>query len=210
MTMSVEPGSSLGTRPSLLFRLREWEDGTSWEEFSRLYRGLVYGRGRRAGLSHADADDVAQDVFKRVAESIKDFDPNPDRGSFRAWLMKLTQWRIADKFASCQKLRLHVSVPRDESASATATIERVPAPVDDEDEWDREWQQQLLSAAAGRVARQVKPRHYQVFDLYVLQHWPVLRVAKDLGVNPAAVYVIGHRLTKLLKAEVKRLEQQLG
>src|SRR5436309_33132 len=82
------PGTSLLTRPSLLFRVREWNDSASWEEFHRLYRRLIYGRARRAGLAHADAEDVAQDVFKRVAETIHDFDINPERGSFRGWLMK--------------------------------------------------------------------------------------------------------------------------
>jgi len=78
----------------------------------------------------------------------------------------------------------------------------VPAPVADEDEWDREWQQHVLSMALERLARQVKPRHFQVFELYVRQGWPVLKVSAQLGINPASVYVIGHRLTKLLKAEV--------
>ena len=204
------PGTSLLTRPTLLFRVREWGDGASWEEFHRLYRRLIYGRARRSGLSHEDAEDVAQDVFKRVAETIKDFDTNPERGSFRGWLMKLTHWRIADKFESRKKLPEKIPAPRDDSATGTGTIERVPAPVDDEDEWDREWQQHILAAAAERVARQVKPRHYQIFDLYVLKHSPVLRVAADLKVSAASVYVIGHRLTKLLKAEVAKLQKQLG
>src|SRR3954466_4782858 len=147
------PGTSLLTRPSLLLRVREWNDRASWEEFHRLYRRLVYGRARRAGLSHADAEDVAQEVFKRVAETIKDFDFNPERGSFRGWLMKLTQWRIADKFASLPPPPAIKPGSCDDSSARTATIERLPAPIEDEDEWDREWQQHVLAAAAERVAR---------------------------------------------------------
>jgi len=204
------PGTSLLTRPTLLFRVREWQDRASWEEFHRLYRRLVYGRARRAGLSHADAEDVAQDVFKRVAETIKDFDLNPERGSFRGWLMKLTQWRIADKFESLRHPAAPAAGGDGDPAAGAAAIESLPAPVNDEDEWDREWRQHLISAAAERIARQVNPRHFQVFDLYVLQHWPVLHVANELGVNPASVYLIGHRLTRRLKAEVAKLQQQLG
>jgi len=204
------PGTSLLTRPTLLYRVREWDDGASWSEFHRLYRRLVYGRARRAGLLHADAEDVAQDVFKRVAETIKDFDLSPERGSFRGWLMKLTQWRIADKFEYVRRVPAQSAVRRDDTSVGTATIERVPALVDDEDEWDREWQQHLLSAAVERMARQVKPRHFQVFELYVRQQWPVLKVSAELGFNPASVYVIGHRLTKQLKAEVEKLQKQLG
>jgi RNA polymerase sigma-70 factor (ECF subfamily) len=210
-TMRHDPGSSLRTRPTLLLRVRNWEDRASWEELHRLYQRLVYGRARRAGLSHADAEDVAQEVFKRVAETIKDFNLNPDRGSFRGWLMKLTSWRIADKFESRGRLPARSPPTSHDAASAhTATIERLPAPVADEDEWDREWQLHLLAAAIDRVASRVKPRHFQVFELYVRQKWPVLRVATELGVNPATVYVISHRLTRQLKAEVEKLKEQVG
>lgn len=213
VTPQPNPGTSLLTRPSLIYRVREWQDRASWEEFNRLYRRLVHGRARRAGLSHADAEDVAQDVFQRVAETIKDFDYDPQRGSFRGWLMKLTHWRIADQI---ERRRKDAPPPPEPHGGAAArpdpagAAELVPASVDDEDEWDREWREHVLAAAAERVARQVKPRHFQVFDLYVLQHWPVLRVAAELGVNPASVYVIGHRLTKLLKAEVAKLQAQLA
>jgi RNA polymerase sigma-70 factor (ECF subfamily) len=60
-----------------------------------------------------------------------------------------------------------------------------------------------------RLARRVKPRHFQVFELYVRQQWPVLKVSAELGINPASVYLVGHRLTKQLKAEVATLRGQL-
>jgi RNA polymerase sigma factor (sigma-70 family) len=204
------PGSSLLTRPSLLFRVRERSDSTSWEEFHRLYRRLIYGRARRAGLSHPDAEDVAQEVFKCVAETIRDFDTNPERGSFRGWLMKLTHWRIADKFKSRRDFPQPTGGLHDFTEASADLIENVPAPVAEEDEWDHEWQRYLLAAATERLARQVKPFHFQVFDLYVLQQWSLLRVTKELRVSPASVYVISHRLKKRLKAEVEKLQQQLG
>lgn len=211
MSLTHPPaGTSLLTRPSLLFRVREWSDSASWEEFHRLYRRLIYGRARRAGLSHADAEDVAQDVFKRVAETIRDFDINPERGSFRGWLMKLTHWRIADKFRRQLPFPQPTSEDPASNLSHTEPAENVPAPTAEEDEWDREWQQHLLAAASERLARQVNPRHFQIFDLYVLQGWSLLRVTKELRVSPASVYVIGHRLTKRLKAEVEKLQKQLG
>jgi RNA polymerase sigma factor (sigma-70 family) len=210
--MPPESGSTLRTRATLLFRVREWQDGESWEEFHRLYRRLVYGRARRAGLAHEDAEDVAQDVFKRVAETIKDFDTNPERGSFRGWLMKLTHWRIADKFESKGKTPVHSPAPAgpDGTTGGTGTLERVPSPEEEEGDWDSEWQQHVLAMALERLARQVKPRHFQVFELYVRQGWPVLKVSRELRINPASVYVIGHRLTKLLKDEVEKLKTQVG
>lgn len=208
--MRHDPGSSLRTRPTLLFRVREWEDSASWAEFHRLYRRLVYGRARRAGLSHEDAEDVAQDVFKRVSDTIKDFDLNPDKGSFRGWLMQLTHWRIADQFERRNKAPSQPSDKRDDAPARTATVERLPTPEEQEDEWDAEWKQHILLAAVERLSRQVNPRHFQVFELYVRQEWSALRVARELGINPASVYLIAHRLTKQLKAEAEKLQKQLG
>ncbi|MFT3828356.1 MAG: sigma-70 family RNA polymerase sigma factor [Opitutaceae bacterium] len=202
------PGNTLLTRPTLLCRVRDWSDRVSWEEFHQLYRGLVYGRARRAGLSHADAEDVAQEVFKRVAETINDFDLDPARGSFRGWLMQLTRWRIADKREGLRREPPRHSPPPQLSAR-TATIERLPAPLPEDDEWDREWREQILALATDRLAHKVKPRHLQAFDLHVHQHWPVLRIAAELHLNPATIYVIAHRLTKQLSAEVAKIEKQL-
>lgn len=205
-----EEVSSLRTRPSLLFRVRSWEDGTSWAEFHRLYRKLIYGLARRSGLPHADAEDVTQDVFKCVAETIHTFESDPNRGTFRGWLMNLTRWRITDKFNARPKDEQHSVRSHDEPGPRTSTIERVPDRADADSEWQQEWQRHLLDAACERIARRVKARHYQVFDLYIRQQWPVLKVAKELGINPASIYLIGHRLTKQLKAEVEKLKNQLG
>lgn len=205
-----EPVSSLHTRPSLLRRIRVWDDDTSWGEFHRLYRKLIYSLGRRSGLTHADAEDVAQEVFTRVAETIETFESDPNRGSFRGWLMNLTRWRIANKFARR---------PKDEKLSGrgeiagdpdSPTIDRLPDAANAEELWEKEWQQHVLEAAYERVARTASSRHYQVFDLYVRQQWPVKDVARELGISSASVYVIGHRLTKQLKSEVAKLRGKLG
>ena len=201
--------STLRTRPSLLLRVKAWDDSTSWNEFHRLYRKLVYGLARRSGLSHADAEDVTQEVFKRVAETIHAFESNPDRGSFRGWLMNLTRWRITDKFRNQPKNEHHSAKSPDETANRTSTIDRVPDGGNADADWEKEWQRHLLDAACERIARKVKAQHYKIFDLYIRQQWPVPKIAESLGTNPANVYVIAHRLTKQLKAEVESLKTQL-
>jgi RNA polymerase sigma factor (sigma-70 family) len=206
--MNPESISELRTRSTLLFRLRDWKDAASWEEFYRLYRKLVHGLAERAGLTHAEAEEVTQDVFKRVAETIHEFEANPQRGSFRRWLMNLTRWRIADKFR--ERPKGAAADARRESDDGTATIERVPDDDDANADWDEEWRQHVLDAALERIARRIKPRHFQVFDLYVRQRWSVLKVSLELGIDPASVYLIGHRVTQQLKTEVARLESQLG
>lgn len=211
----AEPTHSAATSASLLFRLRDWRDTVSWGEFYRLYQKLVLSLARRSGLTQTEAEDVTQDVFKRVAETIHEFESNPSRGSFRGWLMNLTRWRIADKFRERQRTTRLLATPgaySDSTEAHTATIERVPDPADETAEavWEDEWRHHVLDAALARLATRTPARHYQAFELCHRQGWPVLRVARELGLAAPTVYVITHRLKKQLKAEVEKLESQLS
>jgi RNA polymerase sigma factor (sigma-70 family) len=208
ITMESEPVSSLRTRPSLLFKLRNWEDDASWEEFYRLYRKLVYGFSRRSGLTHEESEEVTQDVFTRVAKTIQNFESNPDKGSFRGWLMTLARWRVTDKFRGRTQARRASGGP--ESEDRTSTVERIPDPAKAGEVWENEWRTTILDAAMERVARRTQAKHFQIFDLHIRQQWPVLRVSRELGVNAASIYLITHRLTKQLKAEVAKLEATMG
>ena len=93
------------------------------------------------------------------------------------------------------------------TTTRTSTIERIPDPggFDLEAEWDREWEKNIFDAAIERVKKQVKAKQYQIFDLYVIKQWPVQKVARTLGVNVARVYLAKHRVSALIKKEVKRL-----
>lgn len=210
MESPTPPPSSLHTRPTLLFRLRDWKDEGSWTEFYRLYYQFVYGCARRSGLAHADAEEVAQDVFKRVAETVHQFESDPARGSFRGWLLNLTRWRIIDKFRARQPHENQGPHRREaDEADRTGTIERLPDGTDAEAAWDQEWQHHLLETALARIARRVPGRHYQVFDLHHRQGWSVRKISKELDVNPATIYVITHRLTGQLRDEVQKLQKRL-
>jgi RNA polymerase sigma-70 factor (ECF subfamily) len=209
--MPLEPSDSLLTRASLLFRLRDWKDTASWEEFYRLYRKLIYGLARRSGLTHNEAEEVMQDVFKRVAETIHNFESHPKRGRFRAWLLNLVRWRVSDKFRARRPEEHPAMAGQLAAVSDAALMERMTDhEAGDRALWESEWQRNVLDAALARLARRVPAKQFQAFDLYALQRWPVLRVARDLGINPATVYLISHRLTRQLKVEVLRLKAQMG
>jgi RNA polymerase sigma-70 factor (ECF subfamily) len=202
------PASSLRTRSSLLFRLRDWQDKESWDEFYGLYRRLVYGFSRKSGLSHEEAEEVTNDVFVRVAATVQDFESDPRVGSFRGWLMTLTRWRITDKYRSRPKDQRKVQSNR--PSDATSTIERIPDSREDTAIWEREWQSRILEAAMDRVAKKSRAKHFQIFDLHMRQHWSIFEISKELDISSASIYLVNHRLTKLLKREVETLKKTLG
>lgn len=202
--MDAESSSSLTTRPTLLFRLRAWDDGESWTEFYRLYHKLVHGMAKRSGLSHEEAEEVTQDVFKRVAETIEDFECDPQHGSFRGWLMNLTRWKITDKFRERRRNHGHATTTSS-TEGAIPPIEEIPCAAVNDDE-DKEWQQHVLNAAIARIRRRVPAKQFQAFELLTQQHWSVLKIASELKMNPGQVYLVRHRVAKELKLEVDRLK----
>jgi hypothetical protein len=127
--------------------------------------------------------------------------------------MNLTRWRIADKFRARRPDDNQIAGGRDHPATGTTGgIERIVDPKTNavEDIWESEWQRNVLDVALARLARKVPAKQFQAFDLYARQNWSVLKVARELGINPASIYLISHRLTKQLKAEVEYLKSQLG
>ena len=54
----LPPGSSLETRPSLLKRLQSGDDAQSWQDFYRIYGGLIRSFAIKSGLSIDEAEEV--------------------------------------------------------------------------------------------------------------------------------------------------------
>src|SRR2546428_12249251 len=94
---------SIRTRYSLLNRLKDLGDQTSWQDFFDTYWRLIYNVAVKAGLTDTEAQEVVQETVIAVAKKIAGFKADPARGSFSAWLMYTTRWRIADQFRKRQK-----------------------------------------------------------------------------------------------------------
>ena len=199
------------TRRSLLSRLRDWDDQESWRVFFDTYWRLLYGVALKAGLSDAEAQDVVQETVVSVAKRLRDFKYDPAVGTFKGWLRLITQRRIADHFRKQGRDAVGHARRSDSATTGTGTIERLPHPgsFSLEAVWNEEWEQALMDAATRHVKRQVAPKQYQIFDCYVLKQWPVAKVKCDLGVSVAQVYLAKHRVARLIKKEVKRLQTRM-
>ena len=205
------------TRYSLLNRLKDWGDQTSWQDFFDSYWQLIYNVAVKAGLSDAQAQEVVQETVIAVAKKIGEFKTDPARGSFSAWLMQLTRWRIADQWrkrgkvgqASCLSGAGETSAPFSEDTGSTGPMERIPDPagVPLDAVWQEEWEKHLMAAALERVKRLVSPRQFQMFDLHVLQKQSVPDTARTLQVSVASVYMAKHRVARLVRKEVQKLER---
>ena len=208
-TSLVETDPFLVTRRSLVERLANRDDQKHWQEFFETYWKLIYGFARKAGLNDAEAQDVVQETIITVSKKIDSLKYDPSVGTFKGWLLHITRWRIADQFRERDPAAAHAVHAAVDDDRRTATIERVPDQSNAELEaaWDAEWKANLLEAAMTRVKRRVDARQFQIFDCYVVKEWPAGKVAKELRVNIAQVYLARHRVAALIRNEVKLLEE---
>jgi RNA polymerase sigma factor (sigma-70 family) len=204
-TTDHEPriNSFLPTRASLLSRLKDSQDHHSWREFCTLYRKLIACMAARAGLSEAEAADVAQETFIIISRKIPEFRYDPTRGSFKSWIGLIARRRIEKQLK--KRLPSRSSFSSDDS-TRTSTIHRLPAPESFEITWNAEWEHNLRTAALDRVKSRLKPKQFQMFDLYALKQWPIAEVARALNVSATHVYVNKHRVAAALRRELAQLK----
>jgi RNA polymerase sigma-70 factor (ECF subfamily) len=189
----------------LVDRLEDWNDRKHWQEFFDAYWKLIYSAARKSGLTDAESQEVVQETIITVAKKVGKLRYDPAAGSFKGWLLHITRWRIADQFRKRQPGQSQRSAGTSERM--TATIERVPDAnaVDLDELWEKEWQDNLLAAAMDRVKKKVDAKQFQIFDCYVRKDWPAQKVAAELSVSVGQVYLARHRVTALLKKEVRAL-----
>jgi RNA polymerase sigma factor (sigma-70 family) len=198
------------TRTTLIDRLKNWQDQRSWQDFFNTYWKLIYGVARKSGLTDTEGQEVVQETMISVAKHMPNFQYNRATGSFRAWLLKMTRWRITDQFRKRARSAALASASG-ETTLGTSTIDKIvdPAGLGLKGIWDAEWESNLMTAAITKVKRQIDPQKYQIFDFYVNKAWTSEKVAATFGVSTGQVYLAKHRITELIKKEIKRLETEI-
>ena len=200
--------SMLATRRSLVDRLANWDDQRRWQEFFDTYWKLIYATARKSGLTETEAQEVVQETVITVAKNIGKLRYDPEIGSFKGWLLNITRWRIADQFRK-RTPDGQAAHRRIDDTRLTGTLDRLPG----QDArsfgqlWDNEWKESLLEVAISRLKKKVDPKQFQIFDCYVRKEWPAQKVAERLRVNVGQVYLARHRISALLKKEIKALEK---
>ena len=187
------------TRLTLLLRLRDRSDKLSWQEFHDRYGQLLYRYARARGASHADAEDVVQEVEMYVFKAIADFEYDARNGRFRSYLRSAVihalgrrASREARQPAGLDPQNLdYVADQKEASADA---------------HWEQEWQMHRLRWALRAIAGDFEPVTLRAFELHVLVGRPVAEAATELGISKASVYQARCRVLKCLKERLAALD----
>ncbi len=190
------------THPSLLVRLRDRNDEQAWSEFTEIYGPLAYRLAKRRGLQEADAQDLVQDVFRAVARAIDRYDPDPARGSFRAWLSRIAGNLIVN---------LLVAQRRHPRGSGETDVQRLmeqqPDPACEESAlFNHEYRRGLLEWAAERVRPSFSDLAWQAFWQTGVEGKSPRVVAQDLGMSLGTVYQYKSRIVAGIRREIEQVD----
>jgi RNA polymerase sigma factor (sigma-70 family) len=203
----ADPGELAPTRLSLIERLRNLDDHGSWQEFFDTYWRLIYCAAVKGGLSDAEAEDVVQETIIGIARNMENFRYEPEICSFKGWLMRVTRCRIIDHLRKAPgRKHTFVPLPTDTKTGEGQLMTGSTAERAFEDLWDEEWQKNLVDAAMERVKRKVAPEHYQIFYLHSVKGMSARDIGALLGASVAKVYVVRHRVARVIKNEARALE----
>jgi RNA polymerase sigma-70 factor (ECF subfamily) len=194
--------SDPSTRASLLLRLSDPLDEQAWGEFVEIYGPLVHRLARRRGLQEADAADLVQEVFRKVAGAIEGFDPDARKGSFRGWLSTISRNLIVNLLES---QRRHPQATGD--SGVRRLLDEAPDPASEESVlFDAECRRRLLHWAAEQVREEFSEPVWQAFWLTGVEGKGPGEAARALGLTIGTVYQYKSRVVVRLRREIDRVQ----
>ena len=165
-----------------------------------LYRPAIIALARRRGLSAADADDVAQDVCRSVADAVGTFEPGmglPGQARFSTWLATIAERKTIDALRR-SRVRPASGHPFEAVASRDTDSRLLRFEV----------RRRLFLAAAADIQNEMSPTAWEAFWRTAIDGDSAERVAKTLGMTAGAVYAAKARTMRKLVERIRALESE--
>ncbi len=171
----------------------------AWDEFAAIYGPVVFNVATSRGFQAADAENLVQEVFMAVASSISNWLQRENRGSFRAWLLRIARNAAVDMIT--QKATRSLGC---DGSKAQVHLAMLPAASELSSDLDIEYSRMVFQWAAERVRKSVAKHTWQAFWLTSIEELPVDEAATQLNTRPGNIYFARSRVL----ARIKELVQQ--
>ncbi len=191
------------TRASLILRIQDAEDMAAWDEFATIYGPVVFNFAMSRGFQAADAENLVQEVFLAVANSISNWLERDDRGSFRAWLLRIARNAAVDMITQ----KATRSLGRDGS-EAQVHLVNFPEPSELSSALDLAYERMVFQWASERVRASVAEHTWQAFWLTSIEELSVEAAAARLKTRPGNIYFARSRVLARIKELVQQYQDQ--
>jgi len=151
-------------------------------------------------LSHADTEDIVQEVMRKVTKAIGKFDYDPMKGRFRAWLGTVAANTIKSHMTSTSRRNMEIGI---ENGVIVSNCQ------DPDSAWIEIYSERIFIVACNEVRPQFNPTTWACFEATWIRQTPASQVAKELNVPIHSVYVNKSRVLKSLEEKVRYLAGDL-
>jgi RNA polymerase sigma-70 factor, ECF subfamily len=171
----------------------------AWRRLIDAYGPLVWHWCRQADLDAHDRADVFQQVFQAVLRKVGEFARRSDRGSFRGWLLVVTQNQIRDHFrrrrgrarasggTDAHRRLLALADPDADESQTSTGVHPVTA---------------MLRQTLERIRPEFEPRTWQAFWRTTVDALSSGEVAAELDMTAGAVRKAKARVLSRLRGEL--------
>ena len=187
------------TRQSLLQRLKDPSDESSWEDFRSSYAPYVTMLLRRLRLSPEDCEDLVQELMLICWRQLPRMDYDPAKGRFRGWLAVVTRNEALRWLKKKQRQPEGIGEELNRLGADDAALDRIA---------DEEWRRFISQRAWDNIAPHFSPAVLQLFQALAAGENPDA-AADRFGLARASVYVYKKRVLNSLQKEILRLQKEL-
>ncbi len=200
----MEKTDQYKTRATLIKRVKDQRDETSWNDFVHIYQPYVYAIIRSMNISSHDAEDLVQQLLLIMWNKLPRTDVEQIR-RFRSWLATITRQFVIDFIRKRSRETKHLEkIERDVNLSYLKAI-RLP---DIDKIAEQEWRLFVSNMALDNIAPFFSGHAIQVFK-FSLEGHSVQQIAQELGLQENSVYRLKNRVKKRLIQEIEQLCEDL-
>ncbi len=198
------------TKKTLLKRMQNCDE-ISWEEFYRIYWGLVLCIGQKLGLTPDDCRDLMQEIMLDLFKGEVLLRYDASRGKFRTFFGTLVRNKAAKMLQDPARISACSRENESGPGHAGKPDEALFCPESEEGNdpfrkiFDEEYRNCLLSAAIDELRNNVEPKTFAIFEMVVLQERPPKEVATHLGISRSVIDVYCSRCRKTLRKIVSEI-----
>ncbi len=193
------------------------DSSSALEELCRIYWKPVYGFLRRSGYQREDAEDLTQSYFYRLLKSGSFAERERVTGKLRSYLLGALKRHLADDLREKNALKRGggqqaLPLASSELDAEESQYQYVSPPGDEmtpDRLFDQRWTLEILSRTHQQIREHYdaagKLKEYELLKPAVAMsgEFDSAAAAKSLGVAPASVRVLVHRLRRHFRAAMK-------
>jgi RNA polymerase sigma factor (sigma-70 family) len=169
----------------------------AWDEFYRVYDGLMRRFAMARGLSGSDVDDCLQAVWMEVASRLGSFERPPSQSGLRSWLYLLVRSKAGDLLRRRRRRPAESLDAAREAGHEPADRESDPSHL-----VDRDWEHALLETLLEELRAEISEINWRLLRMRCLEGREVPAVAAELGLSSEQVWYRQRRLMRKLQARV--------